>query len=713
MMSEAQPVLRRLAIEGFRGFRDRMEFDLSASVVLLQGSNGTGKTSFFDAIQWLLLGDIGRLQPARMRQNTEHILNAYTTRQTAIVEADVLLGGQPVALRRTGTYRSSVLEWTSESDTLTGPLAETALVSALAPGDLELEAAMLASGLMQQDDMRQVLLTRPRDRYDQMSEFLGLGILQRFEAQASDYASRCSAITNDARAALTASEGELTNAKQRLETIDALKAARPSAQQAWQAFRTAAEVTNLDIETPATPNTEWASRAVAELIRFTGTCGDLANRWSRWRAARDAAATSGADGPGIAAEDLSQFEADVQLAEQHLERAKLRSQAFEAANDEVARLVAAALPLITGSECPICGQEVDPAHLKVELSARAASAAQLTEMRGEVTSAESALDTARSLLDAGRANFARAQAQAQESARIEAERSILQAETDAMSRDSFVALRAMHDDVVPLLREAESQCLTLTNATRQLLGVLEAGESSEEQQLTATIARVSDALELQRGRVEEAAQLEQQARNLLTGSVAARTQVTGERFSQVRPLVRDIFDRLAPHPTFTEIDIASEVYRSHGTATPLVRDRRSDVHVDPLLVLSASHANITALAYFLAMGLAAGEQALPFLLLDDPLQAMDETNVLGFADLCRQLRGDRQVLVSVHDKRFAQLLERKLAPRYPDQSTVMLTFLGWDRSGPTVKVGSVEPQLEEAPDVFVATLRRDSDSESS
>ena len=36
-------------IEGFRGFRDPQRVDFGASVVILTGSNGTGKTSVFDA----------------------------------------------------------------------------------------------------------------------------------------------------------------------------------------------------------------------------------------------------------------------------------------------------------------------------------------------------------------------------------------------------------------------------------------------------------------------------------------------------------------------------------------------------------------------------------------------------------------------------------------------------------------------------------------
>jgi DNA repair exonuclease SbcCD ATPase subunit len=76
MMSE--PVFFEwIEIEGFRGFANRQRLELDASVVILAGPNGTGKTSFFDAVQWLLIGTLDRLEPWRVRRNAEHVVNQY------------------------------------------------------------------------------------------------------------------------------------------------------------------------------------------------------------------------------------------------------------------------------------------------------------------------------------------------------------------------------------------------------------------------------------------------------------------------------------------------------------------------------------------------------------------------------------------------------------------------------------------------------------
>jgi DNA repair exonuclease SbcCD ATPase subunit len=56
--------IEELTIANFRGFCEERRVSIPANVVIIRGPNGSGKTSFIDAIQWLLLGDVQRLRPA-------------------------------------------------------------------------------------------------------------------------------------------------------------------------------------------------------------------------------------------------------------------------------------------------------------------------------------------------------------------------------------------------------------------------------------------------------------------------------------------------------------------------------------------------------------------------------------------------------------------------------------------------------------------------
>ena len=66
-------------------------------------------------------------------------------------------------------------------------------------------------------------------------------------------------------------------------------------------------------------------------------------------------------------------------------------------------------------------------------------------------------------------------------------------------------------------------------------------------------------------------------------------------------------------------------------------------------------------------------------LLDDPIQNMDDFNVLGLLDLLRGLVPDRQFVVSTHDEQIGELIRRKLRPGTVGAQTVTHFFEGYER----------------------------------
>ncbi len=53
-----------LTVAGFRGFRPPKTILLDADIVVILDSNGSGKSSIVEALEWLLLGDISRHERA-------------------------------------------------------------------------------------------------------------------------------------------------------------------------------------------------------------------------------------------------------------------------------------------------------------------------------------------------------------------------------------------------------------------------------------------------------------------------------------------------------------------------------------------------------------------------------------------------------------------------------------------------------------------------
>jgi hypothetical protein len=245
-------------------------------------------------------------------------------------------------------------------------------------------------------------------------------------------------------------------------------------------------------------------------------------------------------------------------------------------------------------------------------------------------------------------------------------------------------------DAIGRLRESADRLTSIGEELASLLGT--SGLAEEVQRVRE---QVDSQVQLVRDLAEEAARASKaadRAKTLATGATRAIAGVTKTRFESLQPLVDDIFARLAPHPAFTTLGFEMGVAYRSGIADPFVKDPESGVSADPLLVFSSSQANVAALTYFLALSWASTMKALPFLLLDDPLQSMDDVNALGFSDLCRHIRRRRQLVVSTHENRLASLLERKLTPRTPEARTRVLRFTGWDRSGPTIEQEDVEPE---------------------
>jgi AAA15 family ATPase/GTPase/ABC-type arginine transport system ATPase subunit len=70
--------LTSLKVGPFRGFARREAFDLSSKLVLIYGPNGTGKSSFCEALEFGLLGSVAEAESKRFRNQHDYLKNAHT-----------------------------------------------------------------------------------------------------------------------------------------------------------------------------------------------------------------------------------------------------------------------------------------------------------------------------------------------------------------------------------------------------------------------------------------------------------------------------------------------------------------------------------------------------------------------------------------------------------------------------------------------------------
>ncbi len=70
--------LKSLSVGPFRGFAKQEDFDLASQLVLIYGPNGTGKSSFCEALEYGLLGNVAEAESKRFRDQKDYLKNAHS-----------------------------------------------------------------------------------------------------------------------------------------------------------------------------------------------------------------------------------------------------------------------------------------------------------------------------------------------------------------------------------------------------------------------------------------------------------------------------------------------------------------------------------------------------------------------------------------------------------------------------------------------------------
>lgn len=692
-----------------------MTYDLSAPVIVVWGPNGTGKTTFFDAMLWLLQGELPRLSPHASAGDNETVLSAYADGTDARVSADLRTRDGVFTIRRIGTSRASSLHVVAPDLSETQGLnAEARLRQLLPTGDLTLPEMMRTSGMLQQDDLRQVLNDRPDDRYKQLLRLLGLEKLQGYEKSVD--------------AGLAESRKRLKAAKERVETQRLLTKQLQEQLNTMVALSSQSEIATSELDdvreaiegAAGTLDVMTVSPSVEDLSRLVSASLTLRDEVESAASSITSALSAV---PPVAEPEFDQKSVDsayeaVESAQRTLDELQFERQRLREAQNQIAELIALAIPLLEDNThgdhttCPVCETEVPLRSVLFQLQQRDTGANKLTESERELEAARERFAAASASLNELRLSADHYRRRQQDRAAAEASaRTIMSRLVDLSNHETLrvvgVAPRTLEPDTVALrwLQESAEDLLTRLEraaraaawiaqtssaASRRVAARREAlNRASQRPRLEAQLSSVSSELRSADTDYESARDVEREARRLRESVATATEAILTERFDAVRPLMNDIYTRLDPHPTFTKLDFVVDRYRARGTANAAVVDEAQELVANPLVVFSSAQTNVVVLSTFLALGWSALQRSLPFVMLDDPLQSLDDVNVLGFADLIRSMRLDKQIIVSTHEERFARLLERKLSGYNPDEDVIVHRFLSWDREGPVVETRRV------------------------
>ena len=422
---------------------------------------------------------------------------------------------------------------------------------------------------------------------------------------------------------------------------------------------------------------------------------------------------------------------ELTVAQKQLETIDLEIGQLSGSSSGLSSALAELTAYIAGDICPVCdrdysdlslGSLTDHVHRKVRiLSSSAERLLTLSRSRGEQQAMVEALEREinalnarqiepRALADLARraASLDSALAELQvlagilvQGARLEAQAIIAHRTlTESQSRDlaGRAARQTLQDFAVTMAQPGPAEAEAVQDAANRLAKVLNDQIQALNSRLTsrrrgrdaivsirAAIGRRND---LDASIATDAAALElvehalKRAQAVRSGGLRLRASVDTVRSAIIRRefndrlnlLWRDLFIRLAPgEPFFPAFSIpGSHTQRLQPKLVTLHRDG-GDPGGTPGAMLSAGNLNTAALTLFIALHLSVRPQ-LPWLILDDPVQSMDDVHIAHFAALLRTLAKDhgRQVMIAVHDRQLFEYLKLELSPAYPNDSLLTL-----------------------------------------
>lgn len=175
---------------------------------------------------------------------------------------------------------------------------------------------------------------------------------------------------------------------------------------------------------------------------------------------------------------------------------------------------------------------------------------------------------------------------------------------------------------------------------------------------------------------------------LVESSTEAIQEISQDILIQHQEFINTIYKRINPHPLFTEIEFN---FDKNNKGTDILNiscvNKNFNNKVNPAFTFSSAQVNVVAVSIFLGMALRQQCSNLKTILLDDPIQNMDDLNVISFIDILRNClsinkteTNNKQIIISTHDQDFYKIMIKKF--RFVKNKS--FEFISYSNQGPEV-----------------------------
>ena len=637
--------LEFVELSGFRGFREKVRFDLARGFTVLNGHNGTGKSTVLDAIDFALTGTINKfsVKAAKGGGLDEHIWWVGSGKAEAhfVSVGFVNDAGDKFVVSR--SRESGCTLQPSEIITrLCGKRsAHTATVETL-----------LRTTLIRDEFIAGLSLDLPEQmRFTFVREAIGSLV-------GPDHSERTAAILNAANAAKNRQEGRIKEIQSELgRTLGELTDARSLADRSTDLSEALKVIESLPISLPPglAERIEVIQRLIAErrlvLLQLDGV------RVRLIEVDTEAAFFSSAD----AQEQVATIRAERDNAAQENTLANerlalsIKADVAEKEGDEFASHISAILEHgeaigLQEGHCPLC----DAVRTQREFAEAIAAARARLAVRGErLATTATAVAKARSEVASTEQALAGANSRHTEleERRLALERAFATIR-ETCSRLGYKDPPSNAKAAEELLFKEQASLVRLERA----FAILETSSAIDKvKSLESRVAQLRERAEQEAAKLSSVERAVEAARQMEAAAKTVANEILMEQFDTVMPLLKELYRRLRPHADWTEIesDFGGKV---RGSLNFVVGDGHN-----PQFLFSSGQRRAAGLAFLLAVHLSRPWCGWQSLLLDDPVQHIDDYRALNLVEVLTAVRRtNRQVIVAVEDPALADLLCRRL-----------------------------------------------------
>ncbi len=639
--------LHSLTICGFRGFREELKVDFASGFTIITGRNGVGKSTICDAIEFVITGKIDKYKIEKSAQETFE---------------DYLWW------RGDGTPKSHyvTLEFINEE------------------GEISTFTRYRAKGLSVELDSIEKLLcqskTKPSEALHQLCRTtiirdeliaaysLDLNETDRFDLVRSalgaidgpDYSSRAKNVLAASDKAFKEAEKSYENTRLRLnDALTKLTQIRDSALKSGDAMDALKALQKHIPEIPDDINKaiKIAKQSYKNKKMLLNGMGELLNEARTIQELRSSFDTQ--------KKQLSKIQPDIETfkASQKAINDKLIEAHKNLKTECQADAMAAALSsLIQHGEhvglddghCPLCRAERSIDEFSAGLDA---ARTRLHQLGGKVETAQGIVNKLTKQLSDNAEKLSKYESEVEKIAVIENKLREREANHVQMAQHYKVenTIMSLLNDPMKLEQSLLSERSELIEIERNLLTLETSQASNQIAELESRISIIRNELDKTAKHMAKCQKALEFAKSIDHAVKRTAHEIIDERLALISPLLNELYQRLRPHSNWRNIE-----YHIRGDVKRFLSLMVGE-ELNPQFVFSSGQRRAAGIAFLLSVHLSRLWCKWKTIILDDPVQHIDDFRALHLVEVLASLRqNDHQIVCAVEDNALANLLCRRL-----------------------------------------------------